>query len=138
MIWLTKNLNIVKWEKEEINYLLNNYPCGEKNDIIKYLNRSWNGIRTKAKELKIKRINRSRYWINHNFFSVPFSPENMWVAGFIAADGCIRSNSNNIKIELSYEDIDVLEKIKKLTSYTGPIKSNVKNGKNYVVLSFFV
>jgi hypothetical protein len=124
------------WTKDEIEYLKTNYPWKSINDIIKTLGRNWTTIKSKASKLGLKRVNHSKYNCNHFFFSPPFNKNNMWVAGFIAADGCIRHNSNNIKIDISNKDIDLLYKIKEFINFDGKIKEYIRNNKKYAVISF--
>lgn len=54
-----------------------------------------------------------RKFVNDNIFD-SLTKENMWLCGFIASDGTIRKNRNEIKIGLSAKDQEILFKIKDL------------------------
>lgn len=46
---------VVKWNEEDLRYLINNFEDGDRKEITKRLNRSWKSIRGKANELGLKR-----------------------------------------------------------------------------------
>ena len=46
-----------QFSQEELDYLINNYAEGEKEEIILKINRNWNSIQKKAHRLKIRRLN---------------------------------------------------------------------------------
>ncbi len=80
----------------------------------------------------------SKYSVNHNLFKEE-SERSFYLAGFIAADGCIRIAKTNkarnyinyrLQISLSKNDKDHLEKIKSLLEATNPIYDyEIKNSK---------
>lgn len=70
--------------------------------------------------------NRTCYKKNTSYFQTPSS--NMaWLLGFIAADGTIRKNENEIKIGLARCDREILEKIQQEIETDAPIKDYVTN-----------
>lgn len=76
-------------------------------------------IRTFAEASKIS--DRNVISINHQYFNN--ENENMaYILGLLASDGTIRKNSNSIKLTLSEQDSEILEKIKKEINYSGTIK----------------
>lgn len=92
-------------------------------------------LRTQKEQLIIENIRRAKP-INHNYFK-ELNLENVYYLGFLGADGCVRPNSNEIKIGLSSIDEDFLiefkEKIQtecKIGHYT------TSNGFNCVSLCF--
>lgn len=62
--------------------------------------------------------------LNDRFFQEIDSEEKAYVLGFLTADGCISHthNSYDISFTLSIQDIDILEKIKKLFGSSVPIR----------------
>lgn len=126
------------WTKEEEQILKAEYHLHTSKYLIERLQKSWSSISNKAWKLGLKGMGRerSKYEMNHTFFSYPLTPAAAWVAGFIAADGCMRTGTTNeIKIDISAADIEVLEKIKSLISYAGPIRRYSRYRKDYAYLS---
>lgn len=68
-----------------------------------------------AKEQTIFTNQGRRKLVNDDIFDL-LTKENMWLCGFIASDGTIRKNRNEIKISLSSKDQEILFKIKDLLS----------------------
>lgn len=92
-------------------------------------------IRTQKEQLVLENMRRTKP-INHNYFK-ELNLENVYYLGFLGADGCVRPNSNEIKIGLSSVDenflIDFKKKIQtecKISHYT------TSNGFDCVSLSF--
>ena len=80
-------------------------------------------IRTRKEQNKIVNQHRTVN-VNENYFD-NIGVNQAWLMGFIASDGTIRKDSNEIKIGLSSVDREILEKIKaeiqstrKITDYT--------------------
>jgi hypothetical protein len=75
-------------------------------------------------------LKKTRYNVDHNFFSYD-NEESFYVAGFIAADGCIKNrNCFELSIGLSNKDREFLEKIKQVMNAENPIKDYiVRNSK---------
>lgn len=81
-------------------------------NIVKNILKKYNiHIRTQQEAAILSNKNRSSHK-KEDYFSTQNS--NMaWLLGFLAADGSIRKNENEIKIGLSIKDKEILEKIKK-------------------------
>jgi len=62
-----------------------------------------------------------KYTFDFDFFNEP-NIMNSGYAGFIAADGCIVTNENCVKIGISSRDISYLYSLKEDINYDGPIK----------------
>ena len=58
-----------------------------------------------------------KYHIDENFFDEIDTEEKAYVLGIFAADGNVSKSTTNIKLELKYTDIEILEKIKKAMNY---------------------
>lgn len=63
---------------------------------------------------------------NKDYFKVQ-SPNMAWLMGFIAADGTIRKNSNEIKIGLNIKDKEILEKIRQELELETTVKEYTTN-----------
>ena len=81
---------------------------------------------------------RRKYSVNDSFFSEP-NEVNSYYAGFIAADGCIRSNNSEksryLIFGLSIKDKEWLEHFANDIEFTGPITEYTFRGKKYVRMS---
>lgn len=76
---------------------------------------------------------RKRSPVNYNVhFFENYTIESCYWAGFIAADGTIRSDRDSVEIHLSKEDINHLDKIAKATNFAG----NIRIGKKDCCISF--
>ena len=72
---------------------------------------------------------RIRYSCDHDFFSRD-NEESFYVAGFIAADGCVLADCNVLSIGLALKDLAQLEMTKKLLKAENPISEHlIKNSK---------
>lgn len=58
-----------------------------------------------------------KYHINEQFFETIDTEEKAYILGLFASDGNISKSTTNIKLELKYTDVDILEKIKKAMNY---------------------
>jgi len=67
-------------------------------------------IRNFSEAATVSNINRAKYK-DKNYFNTQ-SPNMAWLLGFLASDGCVRKDRNEIKIGLSKVDQEILEKIK--------------------------
>ena len=63
-------------------------------------------------EAVINENKRRTYEVNESYFSSQ-NANMAWLLGFLAADGCITSERNQVIIHLAKTDIEILEKIKK-------------------------
>ena len=70
----------------------------------------------KRNNIELRKRTPARY--NIHFFD-DYNVNSCYWAGFIAADGYIRSDRANVSIHLSNADIDHLRKLEKLTDYVG-------------------
>jgi DNA-binding transcriptional regulator WhiA len=61
-----------------------------------------------------------KYTVDYDYFK-KWSSNMAYILGFIYADGCIEDNDSRLNIRLQYNDIELLEKIKKELRYTGAI-----------------
>jgi hypothetical protein len=106
-----------KWSQIEIEYLIENYPFGDKEKIKEALNRSWSSIQNKAFLLKIKRNK-----LNANSIKLTNETnEAYYWLGFIMADGHFSLANNQIQINLGYKDIEHLKRFAKFVEYNGEI-----------------
>lgn len=96
-------------------------------------NRSLNGISYRARTIgckpydyairgKLNRGKHRRYSIDLSFFDRPNLLNCYW-AGFIAADGCIKSERSEVVIVLQARDKQHLENFREACNFTGPIKT---------------
>jgi hypothetical protein len=115
-----------KWTKQEDEILIENY--GKKHfDLYKNLlkNRTYSAVLNRASVLSLfvdKKIKQNyKYNVNHNFFSTPNELNSYW-AGFIAADGNVKSDCSCLSIKLSIKDIVHLKKFKKDIKSDGLIR----------------
>lgn len=78
-----------------------------------------------CKVFDVKTTPKISYEVDHNLFSTD-TEESFYLAGFIAADGCINqhkcSEPNYIRICLSKKDEMFLIKLKNVLKFSGPIK----------------
>lgn len=81
-----------------------------------------NGYKLRNRREAIIAANKNRNLLkNQTYFST--ESENMaWILGFLAADGSIEKNRNVIKLSLSSNDKEILEKIRKEISLEGEVK----------------
>ena len=118
-----------RWTIEEENLVKKHYEKSKKDLLLSLLpNRSWTGIKIRGKQFNLKRD--YTYSKDESFFESP-NLNNCWVSGFIAGDGFLIdcNGYKSLGIELSNKDMDILEKIKELTKYTGVITSRTRNYK---------
>ena len=74
--------------------------------------------------------------INHDYFDIE-SPNMAYLLGFIASDGTVRKEINEIKITLCSEDVDFLQVIANELGYKGRIKTyTTKEGFSNSTLAF--
>jgi hypothetical protein len=82
-----------------------------------------------CKIMGVKITPKLHYTCDDNLFSRN-TEESFYLAGFIAADGCINQNKsskpNYLSICLAKKDEDHLLKLKQIMKFTGPIKYNIR------------
>jgi hypothetical protein len=88
----------MNWSDEELTILLDNYGKRKLTEWNYLLSRTDPAIRGKARELGLKadrsKTNKTTDF-NENFFSIP-NAVNCYIAGLIAADGCISSKRKSV------------------------------------------
>lgn len=120
------------WSKEEDELLKKHFEYAPKNYISNlFPNRTWHGILQRGiKTLNLNRVSQDRYSVNYNFFE-KWTPESAYVFGFIAADGHVfyekGKSGNAIQFEIAIYDKDILEKIKDIMEFEGPICYTSRN-----------
>lgn len=107
------------WTKEEIEFIRINIGKITYDKMGAHINRSYSAIQSKVRYLPFqKKI--KKHAVNFNFFK-KWSREMSYVLGFIAADGNICHSGNAHTLHIACDDKDVIEKIKKVLNYSGPI-----------------
>jgi hypothetical protein len=106
-----------RWDSASIKFLKNNYENSEKENMLKYLNRSWDAIKIKAEKLKLKRnekcyVQRCADLTN----MLNDSYETLYWMGFFLADGHIDTETKRFGIGISKKDNNHLEKFAKYVS----------------------
>lgn len=112
-----------------INYYLEGYSLAKtcdkfnisKNQLKTILKQRNIDIRSRHEQCILENKRRS-YTINHNYFSVLDCQDKAYWLGFIAADGTVRKNRNEIKISLQASDDKILIQLKKDLQSAAPIK----------------
>lgn len=89
-------------------------------------------IRNFSEAAKLSNKNRELYK-DKNYFKHP-SHNMAWILGFIASDGTVRKDKNEIKIGLSIKDKEILEKIKQELQLQVDIKEYI-TGNGYEACS---
>ena len=115
------------WTEKEIKILKRNYIKLGPTKLRKILlNRTVKAIQHKAQKFNLTINKISTY--NENYFKTTDGNE-PFIAGFIAADGCIldkTSGQNILQICLAEQDLDILRFIKKELNFSGNI-TNIKD-----------
>lgn len=116
------------WTKEEIEFVRNNIGKLTYEKIGRVINRSYSSIQSKVRYLPFKKKVK-KYPVNSHFFK-KWSSEMSYVLGFVAADGNICHSGKAHTLHIASDDIDVIEKIKPVMDYSGPIHKKLRlNGK---------
>jgi len=116
------------WKTKEINFLKENITTLTYKQMATIIDHSPNSIQSKIRSLPIqKKINKHK--VNSNFFKT-WSPDMTYVLGFIGADGNICHSGRAHVLHIACDDKDIIEKIKMVLSYEGPIYQKARgNGK---------
>ena len=88
----------MEWSDEELSILISKYGKEKLNKWSHLLERSHSSIRWKANSLGLKAnraITNKNTEFNDRFFSIP-DPLNCYIAGLIAADGCICTKKKSV------------------------------------------
>lgn len=116
------------WDKDEIEFLRINIGKLTYEEMGAIINRTYNSIQSKIRYLPFQKKVK-KYLVNYDFFK-KWSPEMSYVLGFIAADGNICHSGKAHTLHIASDDRDIIEKIKKILNYSGPIhQKNRFNGK---------
>lgn len=76
-----------------------------------------------------------KYHVNEHFFDKIDTEEKAYVLGWFYSDGCV-DKKGKLRISLNHKDREILEKIRDIMSYTGPLYENPphKNSEAMVTL----
>ena len=107
------------WTNNEIEFLRSNIGKMTYKNMGEFINRSYSSIQSKIRYLPFQKKVK-KHLVNSNFFK-SWSPEMSYVLGFIAADGNICHSGRAHTLHIACDDRDVIEKIKKVLDYSGPI-----------------
>lgn len=99
------------------------------NLIKKVLKEANVNIRNFSEAATVSNINRKKFLLNDMYFQTE-SHNMAYILGFIAADGTVRKDNNEIKITLNANDAELLEKISEELELSRPIKF-FTNSKGY-------
>ena len=92
------------------------------------INRSPSSIQSKIRYLPIQ-AKVKKHNVNSDFFKT-WSPEMAYILGFIGADGNVCHSGRGYILHVACDDKDIIEKIKPILSYGGPIYEKTRdNGK---------
>lgn len=80
-------------------------------EVVKRCLQKYGLYKTQKETVTQNNIKRRKYEVRDDFFDIETS-EMAYILGFIAADGTVRKDSNEIKIGLSAKDAELLEKFK--------------------------
>lgn len=114
----------IAWSEDQMKYIISEYKKGKTLSALgREFGVSYSTIRNLLKRKGIKTgVNKHNFPRDEFYFSNIDSKEKAYWLGFLYADGCVHSNSNEISITL--KDRDHLEKFRKA------IKSNNKIGES--------
>jgi intein-encoded DNA endonuclease-like protein len=116
--------NKLKDKKEQVIQL---YREGKScNEIAEIINHSQPEIAKLLKNNNIKLRPKNIYTVDETFFQNINSEEKAYILGLWYSDGNVKNNL--IRISLQEDDIEILEKVKNILKYTGPLKLKIKKG----------
>jgi hypothetical protein len=126
----------MKWTKEVDNFLINHYPNKklDKQFFLLNINNSWQNIKQRASELKLKR-NSDRIGFNENYFDNIDSEDKAYFLGLFFADGCVKNNS--ISIGLVEKDIYILKEFQKYLGLDMNFYKNKKRKESHQEFYYF-
>lgn len=119
----------MKFKKEEVEFIINNWQQMTASQIGVQLNRSEESIQGKIHRLNIKKQNIRKYNVNENYFDKLNCSKAYWL-GFIAADGNIRKNFLQLSIGLAEKDLNHLIKFKNDINFEGRLTRHITKPKN--------
>lgn len=112
------------WMPQEIDFIKQNIQKLTYKQIGNLIHRSTASIQSKIRSLPYKK-KAKKYMANYDFFKT-WSEEMAYVLGFIAADGNICHSGRAHVLDISCDDRDIIEKIKKTLDYKGPIHEKIR------------
>ncbi len=119
------------WTDKELKLLEDNYfKLGLNGLVILLPKRTKKAIQVKATRIKIASP-RKKYTHNKNYFKTKKNNQS-FIAGFIAADGCIltpKQRQKTLAFHLQTADKDILSYIKQELKFTGEIKEHINSIK---------
>ena len=72
-----------------------------------------------------------RYELNESYFDSIDTAEKAYFLGFIAADGYVNNNYQQLSVTLHKADVEVLDNLKKALGYTGPVKQRLMSSNGH-------
>lgn len=112
------------WTAKEIDFIKDNINKLTYKQIGNFINRSPTSIQSRVRSLPYRKKVK-KYLANYNFFKT-WSDEMAYVLGFIAADGNICHSGRAHVLHIACDDKDIIEKIKKVLDYAGPIHGKIR------------
>lgn len=126
------------WEKEELQFLMDNFGKIPKKEIANKLGRTLNAVQIKANRIGLK--NPEKYFYNKRFFQYIDTEEKAYWLGFFFADGYTQFNTDRrcyeASIMLSSKDLNHLKKLNKSVNGNVEVRTMLKkngfgNGKQH-------
>lgn len=116
------------WTDQDVAFLRQNIGKLTYQQMGVVLNRSYTSVQSKIRYLPFQKKVK-KHAVNIDFFK-SYSPNIAYVLGLIAADGNICHSGKAHALHLASDDKDVIEKVKRLIEYGGPIYEKHRgNGK---------
>jgi hypothetical protein len=127
-----------KWTKEEEQLLRDNYTKFVASELAKLVNKTESAVQGRLNKLRLLKGPHKLYSFNNNFFEIPNILNSYW-AGFLAADGTIRTNCNQLCLRLCTKDVNHIEEFRNNIKYTGKIESkeSIRQLLNYAPKKYF-
>lgn len=101
--------------------------CNNPKRVKQILKKNGIKIRSYQEAARLSNKNRIKYTSKDIDYFKKQSANMAWILGFLASDGTVRKDCNEIKITLAAKDIDALYKIKKEINLDEPIKCFTTN-----------
>ena len=130
-----KRVDNREWSEEEDKFICDNYGNISTTDMCREMGtgRKRSTIKKRARDIGLCCTSEQSDYLKRtlyhdvNYFHLP-SIENSYWAGFLAADGCVRSRGNSVKLSLGYKDHKHLERFCTDVAFTGRPKVYTKVG----------
>lgn len=126
-----------QWAEADIEIVKQNYYKGVPHCMALLPQYDREAIKWLANSLGL-RVNPStigRKYTHNNEYFTDLTMENCYVAGFIAADGSLRSRGKVLSIILHPKDREILENFKQYFQYTGSVVDGERKNKDKVQLT---